>query len=254
MLLLVEGRKVQNRRFSWETDVVSVLGATVIRLRVFVPERCSVRRKNKALRRLRDHVLSLPVDRVLYRDDFPLHGEFSAFPLPAATDEYIIRLTAGELLCRRGGEEVLLVTDRADRTALTAFFSLCRGFRYVYFAGGSDEVLSAFNRAGEPLGVTVTRLQRDFFPGDGALVLSPPERELTLRGNCAAIRFAGGTKSGQELISAKFSLPEWVKSTLPAGYPVLPLIAYAAETGRLTADEITVIDAAFGQNSLQKQH
>lgn len=190
------------------------------------------------------------VTTVFFSNSFPYRDFFLDRGFHEGDCRELLRVKAAELLSLAAPvrERVLLSAPRADRRVSKLIFELGKRFRFVLMDVPNFD-MRALDAGLNDLGLSPEPLHRDRVADvDAALFLDTPAYPVYLSDRCRVLRLGEPTPlicGGREIERARFTLPNTLRGTVPENFPQPQLLSAALESGRLSAENVTVTDVLF---------
>lgn len=228
---------------------ITVLGMRVLYITIDTPP--SMTRKT-ALKRIGCAVEMMRAQRVcnvLFAKNFSYREQILREGFDETDDRLLVETLAGQIASSFSGKDkgAVFFAYRLTGYAEQAFYTICRDFRYVMSAVGTDEngLVAALSKE---LGISIIDRpsEKQLLKADVAVFYDPPNQEITLGDHCIAIPVSSEALNGVHcrkaiagvtVAPADGNVPE-----IPEGFVAGPLYAYAIRAGALRYGDIRLHD------------
>ena len=250
------------RRFKRESNIAfyeeNVMGMRALRVVMKLSRDESSRALRKSVERVMEGLDRAYVDKVCFRQDFPMKSDVTENDFKELDDKTLWRIKAAEIAVKAvpKGEAVLLMTESVGKYEEAVLIKLCGNFRHVALL--SDSGAASFCRhMCEKTGISIVEkpTENAVLRADAAVIFDVPEK-TRLGDLCVAV--ADGTLPvgiyGNEryVENAGFIYTGKLRETIPEGYPPEPIISAAVENGLCGAEEISLGDIKISKKTREK--
>ena len=236
MLFLLEAVRKRGFISRLEREERAVVGVRAVILRVCIAKRGGRRRLQQLLDSMASQILSWADGRAVYREDFPLRAELEARGVCEVGEWELYEAKAVEILTAAAEkrDRLFAAFDKCGAQLTETLRKLAARFRYIEAEAPPDELYTLRQTLMRD-GVALCSSRPGSSKADAALILAQPKNPRYFKENCAVLALCGdkGHFGGLRVKSAEFTYPEGFAESVPEGYPLAPIAAYALSAGAL---------------------
>ncbi|MBQ3986038.1 MAG: hypothetical protein II635_03670 [Oscillospiraceae bacterium] len=236
MLFLLEAVCKKGFISKIEREERAVGGVRAVILRLCVARRGGRRRIEKLLDGMASAICAQAEGRAVYREDFPFSRELAERGVCEAGERELYKAKAVEILSAAAErkDRLFVAFDKSDAGLSDTLRKSAARFRYIEAEAPPDELYSLRQMLMRD-GVSLCSSRPGSSKADAALIFSQPKNPRYFKESCAvlALRSDRGHFGGHRVVSVEFTFPDGFHESVPDGYPLAPIAAYALSVGAL---------------------